>query len=500
MGYGLSKSRLMSFRQCPKRLWLDVHRPDLAVNDPQTEAIFATGHEVGAIAQRLYDDGRGVLIEYDRAMAGALTRTREALAESSTSPIFEATFERDGLLIRADVLLRDAGGPKLIEVKSSSSLKAEHVEDCTIQYWVLENTSTKPGAVSLAHINNQFVYERPGHYAGLLAENDLTAEVQARSSTVPGLLDQAKQVAASSEPLSPIGSRCSKPYPCPYRGYCWKDTEYPLTGLPGIGKQLDALLGDGHFDIRDLPESILKSEDQKRVWRATRSGKAELRPGSRNAFEALPYPRYYLDFETAGSAIPRWIGTRPFQQIPFQWSLHVEHRDGSLDHFEFLDLSGGLPVRAAAQALLDAIQEVGPIFMFTAFERSCINTMAAFCPDLKEQLDKFVSRLVDLHPIAKQHYYHPAMRGSWSIKAILPTIAPELDYASLSGIADGMAAQRSYAEATSRETEVSRVATIRNELLRYCKHDTLAMVTLARYLETGAVPKLPTSQRLRGSA
>ena len=492
MGYGLSKSRLMSFRQCPKRLWLDVHRPDLAVNDPQTEAIFATGHEVGAIAQKLYDDGRGVLIEYDRAMVGALARTQEVLAQASTSPMFEATFERDGLLIRADVLLRGAEGPKLIEVKSSSSLKPEHVEDCTIQYWVLEHTSTKPGAVVLAHINNQFVYERPGDYAGLLVENDLTAGVKARSSAVPALLEQAKEVAASHEPESPIGSRCSKPYGCPYRGYCWKDTEYPLTGLPSIGRHLDALLAEGHFDIRSLPESSLRSEDQKRVWRATRSGNAELRPGARAVLEALPYPRYYLDFETAGSAIPRWIGTRPFQQIPFQWSLHVEHQDGSLEHFEFLDLSGDLPVWAAANALLAAIQHDGPIFMFTSFERTCINTLAAFCPDLRDPLERLADRLVDLKPIAKQHYYHPAMRGSWSIKAILPTIAPELDYSALSGIADGLAAQRAYGEAVSRDTVPNRVSAIRNELLKYCKHDTLAMVTLARFLADGRAPVTPT--------
>jgi hypothetical protein len=420
-----------------------------------------------------------------------LARTQEVLAQASTSPIFEATFERDGLLIRADVLLRGTGGPSLIEVKSSSSLKPEHVEDCTIQYCVLEHTSTKPGAVALAHINNQFDYERPGDYAGLLTGNDLTAEVKAGSSTVPALLEQAKEVASADEPPSPIGSRCSRPYDCPYRGYCWNDTEYPLTGLPSIGKHLDALLGEGHFDIRGLPESSHRSEDQKRVWRATRSGSAELHPGARAVLEALPYPRYYLDFETAGSAVPRWIGTRPFQQIPFQWSLHVEHRDGSLEHYEFLDLSGDLPARAAANALLAAIQHDGPIFMFTSFEKTCINTMAAFCPDLRNPLERLVDRLVDLHPISKKHYYHPAMRGSWSIKAILPTIAPELDYAALSGVADGLAAQRAYAEATSANTQAGRTAEIRGELLRYCRHDTLAMVTLARFLMSGGASAAP---------
>jgi hypothetical protein len=483
MGHGLSKSRLMSFRQCPKRLWLDIHRPELAVNDSQTEAIFAVGHEVGAIAQRLYDDGSGVLIDYDHGLTGALARTQEVLAQASTSPIFEATFERNGLLMRADVLLRGNGSPTLIEVKSSSSLKPEHVEDCTIQYWVLEETAMKPGAVRLAHINNQFVYKHRGDYAGLLAENDLTAEVKVRSSGVPALLDQAKRVARSDEPESPIGSRCSKPHDCPYLNHCWRKTEYPLTGLPSIGKHLDTLLGEGHFDIRDLPESSLRTQDQKWVWRAARSGKAELRPGARAMLEAFPYPRYYLDFETAGSAVPRWIGTRPFQQIPFQWSLHVENRDGSLEHSEFLDLSGELPARAAADALLAAVRHDGPIFMYTSFERTCINTLAAFCPDLKAPLEAVVNRLVDLYAIARQHYYHPDMGGSWSIKAVLPTIAPELDYASLNGIADGIAAQRAHAEATASDTLASRVDEIRAELLRYCKHDTLAMVRLTQFLE-----------------
>jgi len=450
MARGLSKSRLMSFRQCPKRLWLDVHRPELAVHNPQTDANFATGHAVGAIAQRLYDDGRGVLIEYDGG-------------------------------------LRAAGGPKLIEVKSSASLQPEHALDCTIQHWVLEGTALRPDAIALAHVNNQFTYEPPGDYAGLLAENDLTGEVKARAGEVPALLDEAKRVAAAGEPESPIGSRCTKPYACPYRGYCWKPTDYPLTGLPGVGPSLDALLAEGHFDIRDLPESSLRTDDQRRVWRAARSGEPELRAGARAGLEPLPWPRYYLDFETTGSAVPRWLGTRPFQQIPFQWSLHVEERDGSLEHFEFLDLSGELPARAAATALLDAVRYDGPIFMYTPFERGCIATLAAFCPDLAEPLGKLADRLVDLHPIAKQHYYHPAMGGSWSIKAILPTIAPELDYASLSGVADGMAAQRAYAEATVGSVAASRAEELHMELLRYCKHDTLAMVTLAHYLESEEV-------------
>jgi hypothetical protein len=134
----------MSFRQCPKKLWLEVHRPELAVEDPQKQAIFAMGNEIGEIARRLYDDGSGVLIEYDAGMRSAIARTNEALRQNSTSPVFEATVERDGLLVRADVLLRGADGPRLIEVKSSTKLKAEHLEDCAIQSWVFEASSVRP--------------------------------------------------------------------------------------------------------------------------------------------------------------------------------------------------------------------------------------------------------------------------------------------------------------------------------------------------------------------
>jgi hypothetical protein len=196
----------------------------------------------------------------------------------------------------------------------------------------------------------------------------------------------------------------------------------------------------------------------------------------------LPYPSYYLDFETIGFAIPRWAGTRPYQQVPFQWSLHIEGRDGSLSHKEFLDLTGDFPARAAAEALLAAAGRTGPVFMYTGFERTCINNLADLCPDLRKELMALADRLVDLHPIVKDNYYHPDMQGSWSIKAVLPTIAPELDYSKLGEIQEGTAAQQAYVEAISPDTQIATREAIQNSLLDYCKHDTLAMVAVARHL------------------
>jgi hypothetical protein len=442
------------------------------------------GHEIGEIARRLYDDGSGVLIEYDAGMRSAIARTSEALRQSSTSPVFEATVERDGLLVRADVLLRDASGSRLVEVKSSTKLKPEHLEDCAIQSWVFEGSSVRPQRVALAHVNNQFVYQGDGDYAGLLIEEDVTTAIAPLRDQVPELLESAKKVVQANEPEIAVGTRCRKPNSCPFQDHCWQETDFPIRGLPAINSRLDDLLAAGHYDVRNIPEGLLTDAGQLRVWRAVLQGRAELLPGARETLAALPYPRYYLDFETISFAVPRWAGTRPYQQIPFQWSLHIEDRDGSLRHEECLDLTGELPARAVAEALLNAVGTNGPVFMYTTFERTCINILADFCPDLRSELMALAERLVDLHPIVKDNYYHPAMQGSWSIKAVLPTIAPELDYKKLGAIQEGIAAQQAYLETISLRTQAARQAEIRMSLLEYCKHDTLAMVKLAAFLQS----------------
>jgi len=484
MSPGLSKSKLMSFRQCPKRVWLEKHRPELAAEIPGQEAAFATGHEVGDLARRLYDGGGdGILIGYDEGLKAALERTIEVLAQRSAAPVFEATFQRNGLLVRADVLERGAGGPRLIEVKASTSVKPEHVEDCAIQSWVLETSVARPRSVSLAHVNNQFTYAGDGAYAGWLIEQELTADVAPVREQVPGWVRTAKRMLAGDEPKAAIGTRCWTPYECPFQDHCWPRTEYPLTGLPGIGRQLDAILAEGFHDVRDLEDRHLTAENQRRVRDAARSARASLSPEARAELAAHPRPRFYLDFETISLAVPRWPGTRPYQQVPFQFSVHVEEPGGRLQHVEFLDLSGDNPARAVARALIDATRGKGPVFMYTSFERRCIDTLAGFCPDLRSALDSLASRLVDLHPIVKRHYYHPAMQGSWSIKAVLPTVAPDLDYAALGEIREGGAAQQAYVEAIHPATTPERRHALREGLLAYCRQDTLAMARLAAFLE-----------------
>jgi predicted RecB family nuclease len=483
----LSKSRLQSFLQCPKRLWLELHQPELAAPpDAATAARFASGNTVGAIARQLYDpQSAGMLIDGSRGMADALAATAAALETPAATPLFEATFEREGLLIRADVVERrgDGTSARLVEVKSTTSAKPEHVIDCAIQAWVMATSRVPPTTVALAHLDNTYCHAGDGDYRGLLREQDLSGEVSTRLRDVPRWLAGAQATAAAAEPEAPIGSRCFTPYECPFVAHCWPKTDFPLTTLPGVGRRLEGYLAAGYRDVRNLPESLVVGADARRAWRAARAGEPERRPLSARQLATLACPRYYLDFETVAPAIPRWAGTRPYQLVPFQWSLHSESAPGRVTHAEYLHTTADLPARAVAESLLAAVGDHGPVLMYTTYERTCLAALAALCPDLAAPLAALTARLVDLHPLIKQSWYHPAMRGSWSIKAVLPTIAPEMDYAKLAGVQDGMGAVAAWEELVAETTTPERRAEIGTQLRTYCGHDTLAMVRLVAFLE-----------------
>jgi hypothetical protein len=284
-------------------------------------------------------------------------------------------------------------------------------------------------------------------------------------------------------PEVPVGAHCTRPYECPFLHLCWPVREdggpqYPVSGLGGGREKLGRWVMNGYRDIRDVPPSEISSDNQLRIHRVTRAGRPELLPGAKAFAEQLPWPRFYLDFETIAPPAPFWVGTRPYQQLPFQWSCHIERAPGALEHAEFLDLSGAPPMRALAQALVRTLESAGPVLMYTAFERSVIEGLAAMFPDLAESLHAIIGRLVDLAPVTRENYYHPDMLGSGSIKAVLPTIAPDMDYAELEGIREGTEASAAYLEAIDPGTSQQRREALRDSLLKYCRHDTEAMVRL----------------------
>ncbi|MGI9201470.1 MAG: DUF2779 domain-containing protein [Woeseiaceae bacterium] len=481
----LSKSRLISAWQCPKKLHLEKHHKDLGVITAQMESAFAGGHQVGDIAQQIYGTENSVEVAFN--FKTMVAETAALFDGGADFPIFEATFRYEGVLIRADVMLPDGDGWRVIEVKASTSVKDYHVLDCAIQDWVLRNAGINVKSMSLAHINNQFVYGGDGDYGGLLTENDLTDDVRAMEPQVLDLLEKARAAVIGPMPDIAVGTQCNKPYDCQFQNHCWPtDTKYPITGLGGSKAKLADYVALGARDILDVDENSITAKTQQRIFRVTCKGAPEILDGAREELDALAYPRYYLDFETIGPGVPFWPGTRPYQAVPIQWSCHIEDESGDLRHEEFLDLSGEPPMRALAQKLIACLGDSGPILMYTSFERKVIEGLAELYPDLAQDLEKIINRLYDLHPVVKENYYHPDMRGSWSIKAVMPTIDSNMDYASLQGINEGTAASDGFVEAISPDTDMIRKLELEEQLLRYCKFDTEAMVAIVRFFTCSA--------------
>ena len=477
----LSKSRLISAWQCAKKLHLEKHHPELGVVSSQTESLFATGNQVGDIAQQLYGTADSVEIAFD--FKTMLAETKRLIDDGADFPIFEATFRHEGVLIRADVLIPDGDGWHVIEVKASTSVKDYHELDCAIQDWVLRNSGINVLSISLAHINNQFVYAGDENYDGLLIENDLTDEARKLEPAVLDLVAKARDAVIGPMPAIQVGVHCTKPYDCQFQSHCWpSDTEYPIAGLGGSRAKLGNFVALGAHDIRDVAAHDLTAATQQWIHRVTVSGEPEVIPGAKRILETLPYPRYYLDFETIGPAVPIWAGTRPYAAVPIQWSCHIEEEGGEIRHEEFLDLSGEPPMRALAEKMIECLGESGPVLMYTSYEKGVINGLIAMFPDLEDKLTKIVNRLYDLHPIVKTHYYHPKMLGSWSIKAVLPAMVPEMSYAGLEGINEGTGASDGFLEAINPETDRVRKLELEEQLLRYCKFDTEAMVEIVRFL------------------
>ncbi len=491
--FKLSKSKLLAFRQCPKRLWLQTHCPELAKVDDGTLAIMASGTNTGEVFRSLY--ANGVLIDAE-TLSEALSMTIDVLHESQNAPIFEATFEAGDVLVRIDMLAPSAHGYRLVEVKSSTSVKNYHLDDAAIQTWVAKQAGLEIIETAIAYINNRFVYPGESQYEGLFAEQCINEEVAERLPQVIHWVREAQSMLAEIEPRIMAGEQCYEPFSCPFINHCTPIgdiPEFPVDILPRNYRLVNALKAEGYVDLREVPDERLEKSFHQKVLRVTKTGQAELSEEGRAIARALPYPRFYLDFESIAFAVPRWKGTRPYQQVTFQFSCHVELAPGTHVPLSFLSMDGEDPRRAFAEALIKAVNlkalpglevtsiERAPVLVYNAaFECSRIKELAAFFPDLTDELLAINDRIVDLLPIARAHYYHPEMRGSWSLKAVLPTIGAGVGYEGMT-VADGGMAQDAYLELVASDTPACRREELRQGLLDYCALDTYALLQLVEF-------------------
>lgn len=482
---GLSKSRIAAFEQCPKRLWLSVHRPELADGEATAQQRLSAGEEVGAIARDLHPGG--YMVSDADGLARAIETTADLLRSGFDRPIFEATFEHEGVLVRIDVLEPLGSGRwRLAEVKSTASAKPYHGADLATQIWAAQGAGLNVGGAVIRHINTQFVLTEPSDYQGLFTDADLFDALQPIVAGRADVVADAMRTLSSDEPARDPGDHCIEPFDCPFLNYCSRDMpkgpEWPVTILPNGGGK--PWLAKGFEDLLAVPEEELTRDVHRVVLRATRSGEPyHDMAGAKAAIDQWAWPRTWLDFETIAFAAPRWVGTRPYEAIPFQFSAHIETSDGAITHKEFLSLDGSDPRRACAEALVTLPSEGAVIAYFATFERARLRELAAAFDDLAPALLALEARVVDLLPVARANWYHRDQRGSWSIKAVLPTVAPHLDYSDLA-VGNGSQAQEAYIEAISGASP-ERLQALSEGLRIYCSRDTEAMIVLAWTLYTG---------------
>ncbi|MDO9556181.1 MAG: DUF2779 domain-containing protein [Coriobacteriia bacterium] len=486
MSTRLSKSRFQKGLQCPRALWLSVHEPTAAALVTESKQwIFDQGTEVGRLAQQLFGGGTEVAEDY-RHQREALETTKRLL-EGGASILYEPAFYFDDVLVRVDVLVKVGDAWDLYEVKSTSKVKPEHVTDVAVQTYVVEGCGLTVRRSCIVHLDTSYVYEG-GEYdlSALFAVEDVTAQARAFMPAVPGLLESFRTMLDGPEPDVRVGAQCTTPYECDFSARChaFMPAEHPITNLPRLSEgALHALLDLGITSIRDIPDDFSGlTPTQAETVAAVKKGEPLVqRDGLAEALSALEWPVYHLDFETINPALPLWPGTRPYQVIPFQYSIHVQQEDGTYEHREYLHTGGTDPRRLLTERMLADLAETGSVTHYTSFERQRLERLATAFPDLAKRINAVIGRLFDLEPVIKQFTTHPDACGRTSIKYVLPAWCPDMSYAGLE-IGDGQTASVRYTMAVRGMLSAEEIEKLYADLLIYCGQDTFAMVRLLERL------------------
>jgi len=483
MGLVLSKGDIQSGLRCEKALYLAVHHSELREEvSPSARNRMENGIHIGELARECFPGG--VLIEED--WATSIASTKVLMADPTVPAIFEGVFEKDGIRVKADILRRVGGGFDLIEVKSSSSVKKEHLDDLAIQYHVIKGCDVPLARIFLMHINKE-----PDSF---FHEEEVTDKVVDRSRELPEIIAKFWRVLDGAEPIVEVGSYCKNPHPCQFFDHCHSSLpDDHITYLPGRhGKELKLLREMGIDRISQIPEEFAGlSAKHQRIRRAVIQDLIYLEDELPARLVGAQYPLHFVDFECVMPMIPIYPGTRPYQNATFQWSCHtVASPRGSGRHKEFLHDGLDHPGRAFAESLIQAVGKSGSIITYCTYEKARLNELAIMHPDLGPRIEAIVDRIVDLYKIIESCVYHPGFKGSFSLKDVLPVLVPGLTYNGLA-IRDGETAARTFEGLVTGAIPDEDRAASRQALLEYCKLDTLAMVKVwERLLEETSQPGL----------
>ena len=497
---GISKSLYINGMQCPKLLWLSKHRKgdgSVFAPDASLEAVFGRGNEVGKQACKLFKGGERIEWEgtsFDEKIA----KTKE-LIERGVRYIYEATFSFGGALIMVDILEVCADGSLIInEVKSSTSVSPVYMDDTAFQYFVLTSLGYNVKAVNLIHLNSEYVRGDELDLKALFVINDLTENAKEQFDNVRENIARFERILEfPNEPECDIDMHCYEPYTCGAFEYCWagvaQGSVFDIGSKLGVKFYKKDKFALWHSGIRYIDEitDISSFPAYQQIQLKAHKEKSRILNANavREFLDTLSYPLYHLDFETFQSAIPLWRGAKPYEQTPFQYSLHIDKGDGSeLEHKEFLPTEFCDPRRALALSLVrDIPKGVCSLAYNAQFEKGVLKRLAELFPDLSEHLMDIHNNMKDLmEPFAKRDFYDWRQNGSYSIKKIQPILAPSIDdgykaMASRGEISNGGEAMNAFPAFATMNSE--QIAKKRKELLAYCGLDTLAMVKVLEGLK-----------------
>ena len=478
----LSKSKYMNGLQCPKLLWL-IYNDKEKVPGPNeaTQAVFDQGHQVGELAKRLFPGGIDVPCE---DFKDNLKQTPKYMAERK--PVFESGFMVEGIFCRPDILKPvESGKWDMVEVKSSTKVKPENIQDVAFQRHVCRKAGLDINKCYLAHINNQYV--RDGEYdpQQLFTIEDITDEVEEAARGIDERIERMFEIIASPKcPDMPVGCHCKEPYECAVQ-VCWDELpKHNIFNLYYGGKKCFEMFNQGIFFVKDIPANHKLNNKQKIQQWCEINGKPHIDGESiRHFMQDVQYPVHYLDFETINPGLPLYDGTKPYQRIPFQFSMHMDNGKGELEQHAFLAEGQADPRLEFLNRLKKSIEPSGSIMVYNqAFEESVLKELAEAFPEYNEWVDSVRVRLVDLlKPFQNFHYYHPDQSGSASIKHVMPAMTGE-GYEGL-GIAEGGAASRAFLDATFGNLPEDQCKQIRTDLEKYCGRDTEGMAWILEKLK-----------------
>lgn len=482
----LTKSRYTAGLQCLRRLWLNVHEP-AGWDEPESGSSEDIGLEIGRMAHLLFPGG--VLVdEIPWEHAAAVARTAALMADCSVPAIFEAAFEHSGVRVRVDVLERLPNGYwGMREVKSSGGVKEHHYDDVAVQIHVLRGAGVRLSSIEILHVNKDYVRDQAGiSWAEFFHRADVQAEVKSRLDDIETrLTEQFACLSLAEAPEIEPEAHCHSPFSCEHWERCTelKPDDW-VFHMPNFGAARRAeLKALGVDSISAIPADFRLSPRQEIIRDVTRTSRSFVAPGLSERLDGFGPPAFYLDFEAFLPAVPLYPGTQPYQTIPFQWSLHHVDASGAVTHQEFLADADSDPRRPFAETLIAALEGTNlPIIVYSSYERTRLNALAALFPDLAQPIGRIIERLADLLPIVRSCVYHPGFGFSNSIKTAAPALCPDVTYDDLVDIADGTAASTAFWLMASGRTDAEMSADLRRSLSAYCRRDTWAMVRLRQAL------------------